>query len=142
MDIDIYRTEKSDQGTFGILAAGFFFCRTLELPYRDNQRGISCIPAGRYDYSFENPVSPMGGFQTLLYIHNVLGRDGIFVHAGNFAGDEALGFKSDSDGCPLLGRKTGIYRGQRIVSHSRPTLREFHRVTMGQPGVLRIRECF
>ena len=45
----IIRDTFTDKSTIGKLYLnGEMFCDTLELPYRDNQRSISCIPDGEY----------------------------------------------------------------------------------------------
>lgn len=55
-------------------------CFTLELPWKDNQRNISCIPDGRY------PIIPRFSprFQRHLHLLNVPGRDLILIHEANF----------------------------------------------------------
>lgn len=57
-----------------------FECFTLELPWRENQRNVSCIPAGRY------PVIPRFSerFKHHLHLLNVPGRDLILIHEANF----------------------------------------------------------
>jgi len=52
---------------------------TLELPYKNNERNISCIPKGLYALSVYS--SPK--FQTALKIHDVLNRSGILIHPLN-----------------------------------------------------------
>ena len=42
----LLRTTTSDQGTEGFLVTDGFNCRTLELPWKNNKRSISCIPEG------------------------------------------------------------------------------------------------
>ena len=48
-DVNIFRLRRSDQGTEGLLVSGDFHLKTLELPWRENQRQISCIPPGEYN---------------------------------------------------------------------------------------------
>lgn len=43
--VNIFRLQRNDQGTEGILVYKDLVLRTLELPWRENQRQISCIPA-------------------------------------------------------------------------------------------------
>jgi len=65
--------------------------KTLELPWRNNQRYISCIPNGRYK------ASP--GFSSskgqIIRLHDVPDREGILIHTGNGP--------DDSQGCILAG---------------------------------------
>ena len=72
-----------------------FKCKTLELPYLDNQKNISCIPEGEYDCL--RITSPNKGH--CFSIQNVPGRDSILIHKGNFV----KGDKIDSKGCILVG---------------------------------------
>jgi hypothetical protein len=66
---------------------------TLELPNLDNQRQISCIPQG--DYVVTKTNSPK--FGECFRVNDVIGRDHILIHVGNFL--------KDSTGCILIGTK-------------------------------------
>jgi hypothetical protein len=59
-----------------------FNFKTLELPWRENQRRISCIPAGEYLVRKMAPTAkrPYEYFHVL----NVPGRDSILFHPGNY----------------------------------------------------------
>lgn len=74
---------------------GGIICKTLELPWKDNQRSISCIPEGKYLVTKEKPipaddpnteVDESGGRHARPYshfrFHNVKGRSGILIHRG------------------------------------------------------------
>lgn len=73
-----------------ILFNGNFICHSIELPWRDNQHGLSCIPLGNYKIAltFSNRFH-----RNMYQILNVLNRDGIRIHAGNSV--------EDSIGCIL-----------------------------------------
>jgi len=123
LKIYLKRTEESDQGTFGYIAIpelGVSYY-TAELPWRDNKRGISCIPKGRYILS---PFSSEKHPNTYL-VENVQDRDSILIHIGNYSGDESKGFKSDSDGCILLGKGLGYLGKQRAIISSKQAIKEF-----------------
>lgn len=60
---------------------------TIELPWRENQRNISCIPEGRYRLT----LYPSKKFGMRLLINNVKGRDGILIHPANDAAKELQG---------------------------------------------------
>jgi hypothetical protein len=98
------RSPSTDQGTFGtlVLDDGTTF-HSLELPWRDNARGLSCIPAGTY--VFRKVDSPKHGecYQAL----DVPGRSEIQIHVANYAGDVTLGYRSDLMGCIALGKEVG-----------------------------------
>jgi hypothetical protein len=57
--------------------------RTIELPWRGNQRRISCIPEG--EYTVISHTSPK--FGRTFWLQNVSGRSEILVHVGNFTRD-------------------------------------------------------
>lgn len=55
---------------------------TVERPWRDNAKGISCIPEGEY------ALKPhMGRIQPAIWIDGVPGRTAILIHAGNTMAD-------------------------------------------------------
>lgn len=64
---------------------------TLELSYKNNERRISCIKTGIYIVSRKTSFSKGQCFA----LHNVLGRDNILIHRGNF--------NADTKGCILIG---------------------------------------
>jgi len=100
-----------DDATLGILRIdGLAECATLELPWKDNQPRISCIPTGVYSVVKYN--SPTKGQVFLL--GGVAGRSNVEIHSGNTV-DDILG-------CILVGRTHGTLAGKRAVLHSRNTL--------------------
>jgi hypothetical protein len=117
----MFRTLTSDQGTEGILATDGFFCNTLELPWRNNAKGLSCIPSGEYIVKIRQ--SPRYG--QIYWVTNVPNRSWILIHSGNYAGDKTKGFKTHVAGCILLGKKHGILGNQRAILTSRITVRRF-----------------
>lgn len=136
--VDLYRLRRSDQGTEGTLVAGDFSCRTLELPWRENQRQISCIPAGEYDVE----IRLSNKYGRVYWVRHVPNRTYILIHSGNYAGDKSKGFKSHVMGCILLGKKRGFLGGQVAVLNSRITVREFVEHMDYEPFKLRIQENF
>jgi hypothetical protein len=60
--------------------------KSLELPWLNNERKVSCIPAGTYDC--ERIQHPKYGHCWL--VKDVPGRDGILLHIGNFASERGL----------------------------------------------------
>lgn len=117
----LFRTVTSNQGTEGILTNGFFSCKTLELPWRENKRSISCIPSGVYTVKIRR--SPKYG--SVYWVTNVPDRSYILIHSGNYAGDTKKGFKSHVNGCILLGKNHGFLNEQRAILSSRTTVRKF-----------------
>jgi hypothetical protein len=56
---------------------------TLELPWKDNQRRVSCIPVGAY--KCKKHRSPRFGLS--LWLQDVPNRSEILIHQGNFYAD-------------------------------------------------------
>lgn len=113
------RFSESVTGTKGNLVFdGGFSCKTLELPWRENKRSISCIPAGEYFCS----LYPSSKFGLTYILEDVPERSAILIHQGNYAGDTSKGLKSDVNGCILVGEKFGTLNGQSAVLNSRKTL--------------------
>ena len=72
-----------------------FTCKAIELPSNGNQHDVSCIPEGMY---WVIKTKSSNGENVFLLL-DVPDRDGIEMHAGNFA----TGKKIDTDGCILPG---------------------------------------
>ena len=130
----LLRTKTSDQGTEGVLITDGFMCKTLELPWRENKRSISCIPQGEYNVRIRQ--SPKYG--SVYWVTKVPDRTWILIHAGNYAGDTNKGFRTHVNGCILLGKKFGWLSKQKAVLTSRITVKKFRRVMQDQPFVLNV----
>ena len=133
-DVRLVRTQSGDQGTFGLLLFDDRFLYTGELPWRGNKPNYSCIPAGNYEVRVRH--SPKYG--EVYHVTNVEGRSYILFHQGNYCGDRLLGFKTNVQGCILLGRKRGRLNGQRVVLSSRPARRSFETVMEFKPFKLEV----
>lgn len=136
--VNLFRLQRSDQGTEGMLTVDDFNCKTLELPWRNNQPQISCIPAGEYNVE----IRLSNKYGRIYWVRKVPDRTYILIHSGNFAGDISKGFKSHVMGCILLGKKRGFLGGQVAVLNSRIVVREFMETMDYQPFMLRIRGSF
>ena len=97
MYLELSRMTDNGTQTTGLMTvktpAGVVVARfdTLELSYKNNERRISCIPDGMYC------IVPHLSFRhgRCFKLQNVLGRDNILVHKGNF--------NKDTKGCILIG---------------------------------------
>ena len=136
--VEIFRLRRSDQGTEGMLVSEDFKCRTLELPWRENQRQVSCIPPAIYDV--EMRLSNKYG--RIYWVRKVPSRTYILIHSGNYAGDKKKGYKSHVMGCILLGKKSGYLGGQVAILNSRIAVRAFMEELEYEPFKLRIQEEF
>ena len=98
--------------TLGRLYVGGFQCFALELPWLENQRGISCIPRGTYK-AFKRQ-SPKNG--AVIEFENVPQRSNIQIHSGNYT--------RQIEGCILVGSSIAFLDGDTIpdVANSKTTL--------------------
>ena len=89
----IVRDSYTDQNVLGSLFMGAeHVYYTLERPWLNNRRSVSCIPVGEYKGAVQ--YSPR--FKALLpELLDVPGRSQILIHAGNT--------EADTQGCILLG---------------------------------------
>jgi len=118
----LIRIKTSDEGTFGELKfPGGFSCKTLELPWRENQRSVSCIAPGRYECRYIAETNS-GKFHDVYHVENVQGRTGILIHPGNYAGDESKGYLTDVQGCILPGMYYGELGSQQAVIRSQDAM--------------------
>ena len=113
--VEIKRIEQTEEVTIGsLLVDGAIVCWVLEEPWRENESGISCIPAGEYPLELE--YSPSKN-RELWTIKNVPGRSYVRIHIGNTV--------DDTEGCPLTGSKIGWLHGKRAVLESRVAFDKF-----------------
>jgi hypothetical protein len=84
MELELLR-RYDPEGTNGELK--LVVCNTIELPWLQNQRNVSCIPEGRYELKLRT-TAKRGRH---LLVVNVKGRDGILIHPANDAKKELLG---------------------------------------------------
>jgi hypothetical protein len=126
LKIFISRWNKLDC-TIGMLSCGDFKCFTLELPWRDNETNISCIPAGEYNYAFRS--SARNGW--VLELKNVPDRTNVQMHSGNFM--------RNTKGCILVGDSIKHFhrKGKPDVSNSHKTMTRLIAVA-GDSGTIKI----
>ena len=87
MELELNR-EYLPKGTNGeLLLNGDKLCSTIELPWKNNQRQVSCIPEGRYE--LKKRYTPRFGKHFILL--NVPNRSYILLHAANDALKEIKG---------------------------------------------------
>lgn len=118
--LSLIRTHSLPQQTKGELfvldenAQVLFQCFTLELPWKENQQNISCIPAGRY------PIVPRWSakYKDHLHILDVPNREWILIHEANYV--------HELRGCIAVGRERIDMNGDGLkdVKHSIATKRK------------------
>jgi len=135
--VTIRRQPSTDHGTFGRLSVDghAFTAYTGELPWRDNRKGASCIPAGIYHCIWA--LSPRFKRSTYRLVE-VPGRSGVLIHPANLVGDRALGLQAQVQGCIVLGERLGWIGGQRAILRSMPSVRNFETLMGGKPFDLEI----
>lgn len=122
IELTLVREKSEDYGTFGkITLPNGLTLETLELPWRDNIVRESCIPAKTYPCK----VVKSARFGHVYGVCNVPNRTAILIHAGNYGGDVLKGYKSDIQGCILLGKSKGELSGQSVVLNSKVALKKF-----------------
>jgi len=133
------RNPGTDQGTFGVLTFGGRTVRTIELPWRNNRVQRSCIPPGVYRCQIVH--SPR--FGRVYGVTNVPGRSAILIHSANLAGDVAMGYTTQLQGCiapclrvGVMRNKTGQMQAAGLVS--RPALAMLTEWAAGKPFDLEI----
>ena len=103
----LIRDTFSKESTIGeLFINGERICDTLENPWQDNQRNISCIPEGEYLVRLRLPRESASRDYLHLLVQEVPNRDWILFHRGNTA--------KDTSGCILV----GLGSQQDFVSNS------------------------
>tara|TARA_R110000772_G_scaffold57381_2_gene129990 strand:- start:569 stop:1024 length:456 start_codon:yes stop_codon:yes gene_type:complete len=117
------RVASDNFGTFGVLIEyGEPFALTVEPPWLDNKKNISCIPAGKYQCQYKR--SPKHGWTYL--IKDVPGRDNCVFHKGNFGFSMwSREIETATKGCIIVGEQFGRLKGFPAVLSSRAGFREF-----------------
>lgn len=133
--INLDRTQAEDKQTLGVLLhEGKTLAYTLELPWLDNQKSISCIPEGEYEVvSRETPHSR---FKYKHYhILDVPNRSYILIHRGNY--------HRQIEGCVLVGKswKDIDGDGYRDVVSSKDTLDSLIEY-LGESFRLKVTNCY
>lgn len=91
-EVILQRNTDTGFETLGEIAFNGFSAKTLERPWKNNQKDISCIPKGQYTCKWTRSFRfPLGSYE----VQNVPNRSGIRFHLGNYF--------FDVDGCILLG---------------------------------------
>jgi hypothetical protein len=122
----LLRTHLRPDATLGELhtPTGERICYTLEEPWRDNQRNISCIPEGEY------PWTPKAGRKLPRWLlTGVPDRTLIEIHAGNSL--------SDISGCILVGLTRSYWSGEPVVLLSQAAINKLSKL-IADHGILKI----
>lgn len=96
---------SNENATVGVLFDDTLdeLCKILELPWKDNKKGVSCIPAGKYRVIRHNAPSKGPSF----WIQNVPKRSEILIHVANHT--------SELRGCLAPGERFQDFNNDGIV---------------------------
>lgn len=117
--IKLYRVFQSEAGTRGclVLPSGKAW-HTLELPWLFNERNVSCIPEGDYEFFRRGEK---------WQAEEVPGRSGIQIHVGNNL--------ADTTGCILVGGGISVISDKFFLWESKLALREFNKELKGNEKI-------
>lgn len=123
MKLTLQRVYQGEDCTLGIIYDAMWspLCFTLEEPWKDNKKGISCIPTGTYKCVPHNGTR----FKDVWRLENVPNRKAILIHNGNTT--------DDIEGCILTGKYFGKLRGKKAVMSSQIALNQL-KVFVGRGG--------
>ncbi len=129
MIINLVRCLKLEDKIIGVMIVKDKIFYTLELPYLNNEKNISCIPLGAYEcvrhWSRKFPYQH-------LQLLGVPARSGILIHAGNTV--------KDTTGCILIAK--GLTAANNLTATSRKAVDELMEL-IGQENItIRISEAY
>ena len=87
MELELLRTYYPTGTNGNLLVAGVGLCHTIELPWKENQHQVSCIPEGKYE--LVKRYSPKHRWHLML--KDVPDRALILIHPANDALKELKG---------------------------------------------------
>lgn len=119
----LYRYDCGEDNTLGLLfAENNYVCDTLELPWKNNEKNISCIEEGTY--YIESYSSPH--FEEAIAVKDVPNREAILIHSANQV--------HELKGCIAPGVKS-----LEIVLHSKDNLAKILDILGTDKGILEIK---
>lgn len=127
-EVGLKRIKRQDKQTLGhLIYKNTIIARTLELPWLNNQKNISCIPEDCYEVVKRTSKGRGDHF----HIINVPDRTWILIHSGNYAGtvNPSTGHP-DIQGCILVGRSHRDFDGDGYaeVNYSKATMKKLNKI--------------
>lgn len=123
MKVVLNRLIDTGKETLGLLTIHdelkeVYTCKTLELPWKENKRNVSCIPRG--EYLITPRFSDKYGEHFL--INDVEDRDYVLIHAANYY--------TQLRGCVAVGKRYSDINsdGELDVTNSRKTMQELLKI--------------
>lgn len=120
-NLRLVRLERSESsGTFGVLSYNDeIVCLTLELPWRENRVGESCIPEGVYRIVRRQSWSRTHDLGHTFEVI-VPKRTSIIIHPANLV--------SELEGCIATGYAIGPLNGKRALLNSKLAFRRLMKI--------------
>ena len=129
--VRLIRQPSTDMGTPGKLYTDNRGYYTGELPWRNNEQSKSCVPIGPYIAKWL--YSPHHNRYN-YHLQDVKHRTDVEIHSGNYFGntdvlraDGTEHYRSDVEGCILLGFNCEMILGQLMLTGSRAAIAEFEK---------------
>lgn len=126
MKLILKRIANTSRGVFGVLMdEDSPLCVTIERPWLDNKKMVSCIPDGTYKFAKHSGEK----FKNVWEILDVPDRTAILIHSGNTM--------SDVQGCVAVGSSffdNGVLQSQTALDKLRKE--------MPDDGIIEIINCF
>ena len=124
MKVIIDRLNEGEKQTESLLTVlnekeeTIFNCYTLELPWNDNKKQVSCIPKGEYNVEKRQSTKYKNHFHVL----DVPNRSYILIHQGNY--------NWHTKGCILVGKTLTDINGDglRDVTSSVATMNKLNKI--------------
>lgn len=131
-ELILERDLMNDKGTLGSFKTpkGEFICLSLEEPWKDNKKGISCIPEGKYRctrYNSPKLIKAGKADPEVILLHDVPNRSFVQIHIGNNL--------DDVEGCVMPGEKmleNFTYKGKKydyFISSSAKAFKKLKAIT-------------
>ena len=111
--VQLERDKIFDDAIFGVMIARGELFYTLELPWKDNKKNVSCIPEGDYPCVFRVRTPT---HENVYEVCDVPDRSGVLIHVGNYPHDVkgcialGLGRVFEGEGHMLRGSQKAVER--------------------------------
>jgi hypothetical protein len=123
-------SNTQDDGCFGVFSIeGKPFCVTMEETWLDNQKLISCIPAGTYEVEKYSGTK----YQNVWIVKDVPNRSAILIHWGNT--------EQNTAGCILMGMEYGKFGDKTGIIRSKEAIDKLRKI-LPNKFTLEIKDCF
>lgn len=127
--VTLHRTYKKSATLAELLLPSGKIIRTIERPWLNNKRRVSCYPEGIYLVKWL-PRSASGKYKRVWHVQKVPNRSGILFHGGNLV--------KHSLGCTIVGLRHGKLGNELAVLSSKLGLNEMRKELGGKDFILMV----